>query len=172
MGCKINPSTPPVLCKFQPTKPELRTKTLFFSSSSSSSSFREKSQKIRYSGTDLEVPSTEAKSYTVSFRTARDCKLGISRYPDFEYNAEGGRGKGSGAEVTENLADNELLVSFDLETLYIPPLTSSTTKFLGLPLPPFLKIDIVPLVFQGNINKESGKVINKESLNNNTTSNP
>ncbi|KAI9080814.1 hypothetical protein K1719_037216 [Acacia pycnantha] len=155
MGCKINPSIPPVLCEFQPTKQELRTKTLFFSSSSS---LREKSQKIRYSSPDLEVRSTEAKSYTVSFRTERDCKLGISRYPDFEYNAEGGRGTGSGAEVTENLADNELFVSFDPETLYIPQLTSSTTKFLGLPLPPFLKIDIVPLVFQGSINKESGQV--------------
>ncbi|XP_028768532.1 uncharacterized protein LOC114726133 isoform X2 [Neltuma alba] len=160
MGCKINPSAPSVLCKFRPTIPELRTKTVFFSSSSSSSSssFSHKLQKIRYSSTNLEVPSTEAKSYTVSFRTARDCRLGISRYPDFAYNAEGGKGTGSGAEVADNLADNELLVSFDLETLYIPPLTSSTTKFLGLPLPPFLNIDIVPLVFQGRINKESGKV--------------
>lgn len=168
MGCKLNLSSPPLtICKFQPNTPELRTKTLFFSSSSSSSSLRYKLPNIRYSSTDLEVPSTEAKSYTINFRTERDCKLGISRYPDFEYNAEGGSGTGCGAEVTDNLADNELFVSFDLDTLYIPPLTSSTTKFLGLPLPPFLKIDIVPLAFQGSINKESGKVINMKSLNNN-----
>ncbi|XP_054817118.1 uncharacterized protein LOC129316761 [Prosopis cineraria] len=162
MGCKLNPSTSPVFCKFQPSKPELRTKYLFFSSSSSSSSFSfsDKLQRIRYSITDLEVPSTKANSYTVSFSTERDCRLGISRYPDFEYNAQGGRGTGSGDKVRnkDNVADSELFVSFDLETLYIPPLTSSTTKFLGLPLPPFLKIDIVPLVFQGIINKQSGKV--------------
>jgi len=37
-------------------------------------------------------------------------------------------------------------------------LTSGTTKFLGLPLPPFLKIDIVPELFQGTIDQDSGKV--------------
>jgi len=69
-------------------------------------------------------------------------------------------GTGVGAKVTENNnpANNDLPVSFDLETLYIPPLTSSTTKFLGFPLPPFLKIDIVPEAFHGSINQESGKV--------------
>lgn len=71
-------------------------------------------------------------------------------------------GTGPGAKVTENQANNnDLLVSFDLETLYIPPLTSSTTKFLGLPLPPLLKIDIVPQALQGSVNQESGKVSHK-----------
>lgn len=68
-------------------------------------------------------------------------------------------GTGVAAKVTENgPANNDLPVLFDLESLYIPPLTSSTAKFLGLPLPPFLKIDIVPEALQGNINQESGKV--------------
>ncbi|XLS95561.1 hypothetical protein HN51_071569, partial [Arachis hypogaea] len=62
----------------------------------------------------------------------------FSRYPDFEYDAQGGIGTGSVAKVaTDNI--NELL-------------------FFGLPLPPFLKIDIVPEAFQGTINQESGKV--------------
>ncbi|KAL1319288.1 hypothetical protein AAHE18_15G267500 [Arachis hypogaea] len=52
----------------------------------------------------------------------------FSRYPDFEYDAQGGIG------------------------------TGSVAKFFGLPLPPFLKIDIVPEAFQGTINQESGKV--------------
>lgn len=55
--------------------------------------------------------------------------------------------------------NGETSVEFDVNTLYIPPLTSSTTKFLGLPLPPFLKIAIVPEIFRGIINVESGKVI-------------
>ncbi|KAJ0733266.1 hypothetical protein HanPI659440_Chr11g0406411 [Helianthus annuus] len=50
------------------------------------------------------------------------------------------------------------LTSIDVTTLYIPPLTTATTKFLGLPLPPFLKIAIVPEIFRGIINRESGKV--------------
>ncbi|KAF7819925.1 uncharacterized protein G2W53_025380 [Senna tora] len=163
MGCKINSLTPPILCKFHTQKPELRTKPIFHfpsSSSSSSSSFSEKQQKKTKSTTiSTQVPITEASSYTISFKTERDCKLGISRYPDFEYNAEGGRGNGYGGTKTEDsLENNELFVSFDIGTLYIPPLTSSTTKFLGLPLPPFLKIDIIPMLFQGCINQESGKV--------------
>ncbi|CAM8880417.1 unnamed protein product [Rhodiola kirilowii] len=91
---------------------------------------------------------------TVEFKTLGACKLGISRYPDFNYNAQGGRGKGIATHTdSENMA-----VTFDLDTLYIPPLTSATTKFLGLPLPPFLKIDIVPELLQGIINRQSGKV--------------
>lgn len=153
MGCKINSISPPIPCKFYTKKPKLRRiNTIIFSSSTSS----EKQQKTISTSTTIETPTTEA--YTVSFKTQRACKLGISRYPNFEYDAEGGMGTGSGAKVTGNLSNSDLLVSFDLETLYIPPLTSSTTKFLGLPLPPFLKIDIVPEAFQGSINQESGKV--------------
>jgi hypothetical protein len=33
-----------------------------------------------------------------------------------------------------------------------------------LPLPPFLKIDIVPETFKGSINQESGKVRNTPSV--------
>ncbi|MED6226236.1 hypothetical protein PIB30_101558 [Stylosanthes scabra] len=61
-----------------------------------------------------------------------------------------GTGTGSVAKmITDN--HNELLISFDFETLYIQP------QFLGLHLPPFLKIDIVPKAFQGTINQESRK---------------
>lgn len=49
-------------------------------------------------------------------------------------------------------------VDFDVKTLYIPSLSTATTKFLGLPLPPFLKIEIVPEIFRGIINLEFGKV--------------
>ncbi|KAK7314957.1 hypothetical protein VNO77_33489 [Canavalia gladiata] len=153
MSCKINSLSSPIPCKLHTKKPKFRRRnTIIFSSSTSS----ERQQKTISTSTTIETSTTEA--YTVSFKTERGCKLGISRYPDFEYNAEGGKGQGSGGKVSENSANNELLVSFDLESLYIPSLTSSTTKFLGLPLPPFLKIDIVPEALQGSINQESGKV--------------
>lgn len=148
MSCKINSLSSPIPCKLYTKKPRLRrTNTILFSFSSS-----EKQQKTISTSTSIEA-------YTVSFKTEKGCKLGISRYPDFEYDAEGGIGTGVGAKDTKNdPANNDLPVSFDLETLYIPPLTSSTTKFLGFPLPPFLKIDIVPEAFHGSINQESGKV--------------
>ncbi|KAK7380232.1 hypothetical protein VNO78_32737 [Psophocarpus tetragonolobus] len=152
MSCKINSLSSPFPCKLCTKKPKLRRRNIVFSSFSSS----EKQQKTISTSTSIETSTTEA--YTVSFKTEKGCKLGISRYPDFEYDAEGGMGTGVASKVTESPANNDLPVSFDLQTLYIPPLTSSTTKFLGLPLPPFLRIDIVPEAFQGIINQETGKV--------------
>ncbi|CAH8364239.1 unnamed protein product [Eruca vesicaria subsp. sativa] len=98
---------------------------------------------------------------SVSFKTIGTGKLSISRYPDFEYSPQGGSGSGTAMSIGEEknrTQNSELSVSFDVDTLYIPSLTNQTTKFLGLPLPPFLKIDIAPEVFQGTIDQESGKV--------------
>ncbi|KAG9453141.1 hypothetical protein H6P81_006045 [Aristolochia fimbriata] len=101
----------------------------------------------------------EAATYTVEFQTLKTCKLGISRYPDFVYNAEGGRGKGIGKESNGD-GPHKISVIFNAGNLYIPPLTSSTTRFLGVPLPPFLKIEIIPELLQGTI--EGGGQINLE----------
>ena len=95
-------------------------------------------------------------SYKIEFKTLGDCKLGIGRYPDFEYDAKGGFGTGIG-KYDDDL-NGKIMVNFDVDKLYVPPLTSGTTKFLGLPLPPFLRIDIVPDMFSGSIDKETGKV--------------
>ncbi|XP_078176936.1 ATP-dependent Clp protease ATP-binding subunit [Carex rostrata] len=91
--------------------------------------------------------------YKVEFKTLEGCKLGIWRYPIFEYNAKGGIGNGIGREKNDIID-----VDFDVNNLYIPSLNGDTTKFIGLPLPPFLKIDIVPEILQGNINRSTGKV--------------
>uniref|UniRef100_A0A1J3I3K9 Uncharacterized protein n=1 Tax=Noccaea caerulescens TaxID=107243 RepID=A0A1J3I3K9_NOCCA len=99
--------------------------------------------------------------YSVSFKTIGTGKLGISRYPDFEYSPRGGSGAGTARKIDgdqNRASESELSACFDVGTLYIPPLTSQTTKFLGFPLPPFLKIDISPEVFEGTIDPESGKV--------------
>lgn len=102
--------------------------------------------------TQNRTPKTDASN--VNFNTLGACKLGISRYPDFTYNATGGAGSGTATK----LSDGQVSVEFDVEKLYIPPLSTATTTFLGLPLPPLLKIDIVPVAFRGTINQESGKV--------------
>ena len=90
----------------------------------------------------------------MEFRTLGGCKLGISRFPEFDYDAIGGAG--NAVAVAE---DGELSVEFEAESLYIPPLTSATTRFLGLPLPPFLKIEIVPERLQGVLNAQTGQAI-------------
>lgn len=98
------------------------------------------------------------KTCKMEFKTLEGCTLGISRYPNFEYNAQGGGGKGVTISDEEDQLEGEISALFDPNELYIPPLSSATTKFLGLPLPPFLKIEIVPELFKGRINTQSGKV--------------
>ncbi|XP_010255555.1 PREDICTED: uncharacterized protein LOC104596192 [Nelumbo nucifera] len=165
MGCKIN-SNPTTLIKFStktaivfssfnPLQPGPRIRPVTSTFSSHNQNQQEPVTTSPTTTTQTKLPKPE--NYSVKFKTLRGCKLGISRYPDFEYNAEGGTGTGTGLKSDSGLP-NEISVSFDLQTLYIPPLASSTTKFLGLPLPPFLKIDIVPELFQGTINEETGKV--------------
>ncbi|KAK9291599.1 hypothetical protein L1049_019548 [Liquidambar formosana] len=154
MGCRINSPNTPILCQSITKKPKLRIKIATLSSASYGQSQQEPISTI--TATQTQLPKTDV--CTVKFKTLGACKLGISRYPDFEYNARGGTGTGTGTRIKDDNLNDEVSISFDVKTLYIPPLTSATTRFLGLPLPPFLKIDIVPELFQGSINQESGKV--------------
>ncbi|PSS32404.1 Auxin transport protein like [Actinidia chinensis var. chinensis] len=168
MGCQLHPSNPQILTRL-PTKkppkstpflssfqPNCRTQRTIFSSSSS----HNQQQSISTYTITQQRQSPETGEYSVKFKTREGCKLGISRYPDFDYNAEGGTGDGTVTTKIDEDDSNigEVSVSFDLERLYIPPLMSATTRFLGLPLPPFLKIDVVPELLQGIISRKSGKV--------------
>ncbi|KAI4981120.1 hypothetical protein ZWY2020_021605 [Hordeum vulgare] len=99
----------------------------------------------------------DADTFSVEFLTREGCRLGISRYPDFAYNAQGGRGVGAG-RVASGAADGTILVDFDVSSLYIPAMSGATTRFLGLPLPPFLKIDILPEALRGSIDRKTGQV--------------
>ncbi|MFS8015358.1 hypothetical protein Hanom_Chr15g01355461 [Helianthus anomalus] len=149
MGCQIHSLHPQILLKIpiNKPKPQLQTRTITSSSTPSIS-------------ISTVSPENNPKPdvYNVKFKTLGACKLGISRYPDFVYNAQGGEGSGIGKKMVGVDFNGETSVDFDVTTLYIPPLTTATTKFLGLPLPPFLKIAIVPEIFRGIINLESGKV--------------
>lgn len=99
----------------------------------------------------------------IRLKTLYGCELRISQHR-FLYNAEGGRGIGSCIKSREH-DDFESQVpiryDFDLKTVHIPPLTSTTCMLEGLvlvPLPPFVKVDVVPELIQGNIYHDSGKV--------------
>ena len=83
------------------------------------------------------------------------CRLKIGRYPPFTYNATGGGGT---ATLLSHQRDNPLHISFSSKTFSIPPLTSKTTKFLSLPLPPGLKLDMSLDKLEGTIDKKSGEV--------------
>ena len=84
------------------------------------------------------------------------CRLTIGSYPHFTYNAYGGGGKGRLLPRTKN---NILYLSFSSKTFSIPPLTSKTTKFLSLPLPPGLKIEMSLDKLEGTIDEKSGEVL-------------
>ena len=86
------------------------------------------------------------------------CRLKIGKYPAFNYNACGGGGK---ATSLQNQKDNLLHISFSSKRFSIPPLNSKTTRFLSLPLPPGLKIEMFMDQLVGTIDKRSGEVLLK-----------
>ena len=92
----------------------------------------------------------------MQLRSLDGCRLSIGRYPAFEYNARGGGGKGRLASTKQ---ENILHINFSSETFVIPPLTWRTTKFLYLPLPPGLKIEMSMDKLEGTINRISGEVV-------------
>ena len=92
----------------------------------------------------------------MNLRSLDGCQLAIGSYPYFEYDARGGGGKGS---LIKTNKENLYQISFSSETFSIPPLTSRTTKFLKLPLPPGLKIEMLLDNLGGTINKDSGEIL-------------
>ena len=94
----------------------------------------------------------------MQMKSLEGCRLTIGSYPPFTYNAYGG---GGNAKVIRSQKNNLLHVSFSSETFSIPPLTSRTTKFLSLPFPPGLKIEMSMDKLEGTIDKKSGEVLLK-----------
>ena len=92
----------------------------------------------------------------MQMKSLKGCRLKIGSYPSFTYNASGGGGK---AILLPSKKNNLLQVSFSSKTFSIPPLNSRTTKFLSLPLPPGLKIEIAMDQLAGTIDKKSGEVL-------------
>ncbi len=94
----------------------------------------------------------------MQMKSLEGCRLTIGSYPPFTYNAYGGGGKPT---VIPSQKNNLLHVSFSSETFSIPPLTSRTTKFLSLPFPPGLKIEMSMDRLEGTIDTKSGEVLLK-----------
>mgnify|MGYP001385827769 CR=1 FL=1 len=94
----------------------------------------------------------------MELKSLEGCRLRIGSYPSFTYNAYGGGGKGT---LLPSNANHIFYLSFSSKTFLIPPLTSGTTKFLSLPLPPFFKIEMSMDRLEGTINKNSGEVFLK-----------
>ena len=94
----------------------------------------------------------------MKMKSLEGCRLTIGSYPPFTYNAYGGGGE---ATVIPSRTNNLLHVSFSSKTFSIPPLTSRTTKFLSLPFPPGLKIEMSMDKLEGTIDKKSGEVLLK-----------
>ncbi|KAJ0968830.1 hypothetical protein J5N97_021707 [Dioscorea zingiberensis] len=146
-----SPSNFPILHKVLPSRNPLNFSSRLHPIISSSST----QSKQEHAQASITTP-PQTSTQKLNFQTLETCKLSISRYPDFQYNATGGKGTGSGYK--EDTTDHDIQVSFDTQTLYIPPLQSSTTRFLGLPLPPFLRVEIIPQLLHGTINQQTGKV--------------
>eukprot|EP01025_Chloroclados_australasicus_P027430 TRINITY_DN271_c1_g1_i1.p2 TRINITY_DN271_c1_g1~~TRINITY_DN271_c1_g1_i1.p2 ORF type:complete len:213 (-),score=24.52 TRINITY_DN271_c1_g1_i1:287-925(-) len=91
----------------------------------------------------------------ISLKTLRNCELAISWFPRFNYNAVGGGCLGY-AEM-QSQTSYKYNVYFDPNDVIIPDLNWSTTKILGLPLPPLIRIGIRPQKFEGWWEKASGQ---------------
>jgi len=91
----------------------------------------------------------------MQLKSLAGCRLKIGWYPPFDFNAYGGGGKGT---LLKSNNDDIQYLSFSSKTFFIPPLTSRTTKFLSLPLPPYLKIEMSMDKLEGTINKSTGEV--------------
>ena len=92
----------------------------------------------------------------MQLKSLEGCRLRIGKYPPFTYNANGGGGI---ATLLPSQRKNLLHIRFSSKTFSIPPLTSKTTKFLSLPLPPGLKIEMSMEKLEGTIDKNSGEVL-------------
>ena len=103
--------------------------------------------------------------------TLSDCGLRISVYPPFSYDASGGGARvgtvgaadGQGGGGSDEVGGGgggagKSPLSFDPSAVSIPALDSRTTRFLGLPLPPGLRIEIEPLKLSGWVRRPTGEV--------------
>jgi hypothetical protein len=85
-------------------------------------------------------------------QTLSDCSLAIGRYPSFQYDARGGGAVGGCPDGLDGP------IRFPPEALAIPPLSTRTTRWLGLPLPPGLTITIEPALLEGEFNSRCGSL--------------
>ena len=86
--------------------------------------------------------------------TLQHCSLAIAAYPRFRYDARGGGAEGV---VASGSTPGRLSLCL-ANSVSIPALDWRSTRFLGLPLPPGLRIEILPDRLEGELNSQSGEV--------------
>lgn len=91
----------------------------------------------------------------LALTTEAGCALAIGPYPHFRYDGRGGGGVG---RAGESLGGGWQALMFEPASLAIPPLHWRTTRLLGCPLPPGLRIAIRPQELQGRWHPGSGAV--------------
>eukprot|EP00887_Chlorella_sp_A99_P001513 scaffold8.g1513.t1 len=90
---------------------------------------------------------------SVVLNTLGDCELAVSVYPTFGYHAAGGGGTGRAV-----LGDDGLLhVDWDPSALDIPSIDTAHASILGVPLPPPLRIRILPQRLSGTVDPATGE---------------
>lgn len=87
--------------------------------------------------------------------TQAGCQLVIAGYPPFRYDARGGGGI-SAVQANDGDGANVIPLDFSAHDLVIPPLDAARGRFLGLPLPPGLSIQIHPERLAGELNPLTG----------------
>lgn len=93
-------------------------------------------------------------THTMALATEAGCALAIGPYPRFRYDGRGGGGRATATP----LANGWQALRFDPSSLSIPALSCFTTRFLGLPLPPGLRITIQPHQLEGHWQPDTGAV--------------
>ncbi len=90
-----------------------------------------------------------------------NCCLRIGLYPPFDYDATSGGGP---AFVCLQEQARLKHLRFDSNTFLIPPLTWRNTRFLSLPIPPGLKIEMLMDKLEGTLDVATGELsLNFES---------
>ncbi len=92
----------------------------------------------------------------IKLKSLAGCRLKIGSYPHFDYDARNGGGKASLISSGTNHIQN---IELSQETFSIPPLSTKTARFLGLPLPPGIKISMHMEKLSGTINRDSGEIL-------------
>ena len=91
----------------------------------------------------------------MQLESLKGCKLRIGKYPYFVYDARGGGGYAE-TNLKKRSQDSHLEVKFNPTNFSIPAINWRTTKFLYLPLPPGLEININVDKLEGFIEHSKG----------------
>eukprot|EP00899_Mesostigma_viride_P005200 jgi/Mesvir1/14681/Mv05346-RA.1 len=124
----------------------------------SSFEYASKKRAAREKDFSLKIPDIPHEGVGIRLFTERDCVVGISLYPDFAYNAEGGGGWGV---ANKEDSQGRIPIEFNPTTLIVPPINVRTFSFMGIQFPYFLtppRVEIKPSRLTGFIEKQTGQV--------------